>query len=348
MRSPTHVLSAVGSSALALAAVVGATALAGAAHADVALPSAQQLFISEIHPDNGASADGTTGSTNVDDDYEFFEVTNTTGSDIDLGADGIAISYSTSASASTTPKFAVSNGVAGDAVTAGALDVTIPAHGSTVFWLEYTNGGTLDTYSLTDADFRAFYDDTVPAATTIVRVEGQGGIANGGSRTLALVSDGQVLSSSFLPTRSPTTPGTSTHLQVPASGSAAAYLSDGAPTPGTVTDEQLTPPAPTPTPTPTPYEPVYPTPVISGTASVGKTLTVDPGTWTPYDTYLEFQWYADEVPIAGATGTSLKLSGKQKGALITVSVTGWHDGTSTTKTSDPTAPVGATAGSGKN
>lgn len=340
-----NALGALSATTLVVAAAVVAGVGISTAHADSLPPTGQDLFISEIHPDNGAAADGTTGSVNVDDNYEFFEVTNTTSSDIDLASDGIGISYSTSSDPATTPKFAVSNGIAGDTVTAGPLDVSIPAHGSTVFWLEYTSSATLNTYAKTESDFRTFYDNTIPANVSIVRVEGQPGIANGGSRTLALVANGNVLDSSYLPPRTPTTPGVSTHFQVAAAGSTeSGYLRDGNPTPGTVTADQLTPPTPTPTPTPTPWSPVYPTPVISGTPSVGRTLTVDPGTWTPQDTYLTYQWYADEQPIVGADGTSLKLDGKLKGTLITVSVTGWYDGTPTTKTSDPTAPVGGTKG----
>lgn len=342
MSPRTRALGALTATALVAGAAAGAIALTGATPAAAATPTAQDLFISEIHPDNGAGADGTSGATNVDDDYEFFEITNTTDAAINLAADGIGVSYSTSATPATALKFAVSNGVAGDAVTPAPLDVTVPAHGSTVFWLDYTNSGTLNTYAKTEADFRTFFHGTVPAAAPIVRVEGQAGIANGGDRTLALVAGGQVVGSSYLPPRSPTTPGVSTHLEVPGAGfTAATELSEDAPTPGTVVAAQLTPAAPpTPSESPTPYNPVYPTPVISGDPSVGKTLTVDPGTWTPYDTYLEYQWYADEAPIAGATGSTLKLSGKQKGSLITVTVTGWSGGTSHTMTSDPTAPVG--------
>ena len=317
----------------------------GPAHAD-ALPTAQDLFISEIHPDNGAAADGTTGSTNVDDNYEFFEVTNTTSSPINLAADGIAISYSTSANPSLTPKFAISDGDSTDAVAAGPLGTTIPASGSTVFWLEYTSSATLNTYAKTSADFRTFYDNTVPASAPIVKIEGQPGIANGGSRTIALIANGSVLSSSFLPTRSPTTPGVSTQFQVgPAGTTSTVYLRDGAPTPGTVTADQITPVTTTP-PTITPWTPVYPTPDILGAPSVGKTLTVDPGTWTPQDTYLTYQWYADDQPIAGADTAKLRLTSRQKGDTITVAVTGWWDGMPVTMTSDPTAPVGGGSVSG--
>lgn len=336
-------LGALGATTVVVATVAVAGLGIGPAHADAA-PTAQDLFISEIHPDNGEAADGTTGGTNIDDNYEFFEVTNTTDSAINLASDGIAISYSTSANPSLTPKFAISDGDSTDAVTAGPLDTTIPANGSTVFWLEYTSSATLNTYAKTEADFRAFYDNTVPDNAPIVRVEGQPGIANGGSRTIALIANGSVLSSSFLPTRSPTTPGVSTHLQVgPAGTTATVYLRDGAPTPGTVTADQLTPANPTP-PTVSPWTPVYPTPQIQGMPAIGKTLTVDPGTWTPQDTYLTYQWYADDQPIAGADGRSLKLTTTVKGETITVAVTGWWDGIPVTKTSDPTAPVGGAKG----
>ena len=45
-------------------------------------------------------------------------------------------------------------------------------------------------------------------------------------------------------------------------------------------------------------------PVISGTATVGQELTVEPGVWTP-DTSFEFQWLADGVAVPGATVTTL-------------------------------------------
>jgi hypothetical protein len=333
-------------SSLAVAAVALGCLGIGTAHAEGSdSPNATDLFISEIHPDNGSNGGNTTGSSNIDDNYEFFEVTNTTEDSINLAADGIAISYSTSSSPSTMPKFGVSNGVPGDAVTAGPLDVTIPAKGSAVFWLEYTSSDTLNTYARSEADFRSFYDNTVPVTAPIVRVEGQAGIANGGSRTLALIAGGKVVSSSFLPARTPTTPGISAHYQLAAAGSTdAGFLRDGAPTPGTVSDDQLATPETTPTPTPTPWVPAYPTPVIMGLPTVGQKLTVDPGNWTPYDTWLDYQWFADGTPIDAATGTTLKLGNKLKGAVITVEVTGWANGVATTRTSDQTAPVAGKGG----
>ncbi len=89
-----------------------------------------------------------------------------------------------------------------------------------------------------------------------------------------------------------------------------------------------------------------PTPVINGTAKVGATLTVLPGTWGAGVT-LAYTWAADGVPIAGATGKTLTLAPEQAGEAITVSVLGsesmWE---SVTVTSAATAPVAA-AGLGK-
>ncbi|SDS29408.1 lamin tail domain-containing protein [Actinopolymorpha singaporensis] len=335
----------------ALGAVAAATAIAtaalvgiGAAFADDAVsagpnaaavvPTAQDLFISEIHPDDPG-----------DDNHEFFEVTNTTGAAINLAAEGLQISYGAGTTPATAAKFALTDGVAGNAVAAGPLNATIPAHGSAVFWIEYTSSASLNTYVLDEANFRSYYGD-VPATAPIYKVEGQNGMANTGDRILALVTPtGQIVSSSYYGARSSTTPGVSAHLVVPAAGStAAAHLMEAEGSPGKVTPEQLgLTPSPTPTPTPTPV-PEYPTPVISGSPSVGKTLTVDPGTWSPADPGLDIQWYADEKPLPGATGPSLKIDGKLRGTLITVTVTGHYQGDFYTETSYPTAPVGAVKG----
>jgi hypothetical protein len=81
-----------------------------------------------------------------------------------------------------------------------------------------------------------------------------------------------------------------------------------------------------------------------GSPTIGQKLTVDPGNWTPYDTWLDYQWFADGTPIDAATGTTLKLGNKLKGAVITVEVTGWSNGIATTRTSDQTAPVAGKGG----
>lgn len=64
-----------------------------------------------------------------------------------------------------------------------------------------------------------------------------------------------------------------------------------------------------------------PTPTISGTVRVGKTLTVKPGTWGPGTVVLHYRWKADDKSISGATKTTLKLSRSLAGKRISVTVT---------------------------
>jgi len=83
------------------------------------------------------------------------------------------------------------------------------------------------------------------------------------------------------------------------------------------------------------------TPTISGTARVGRALTVTTGVWARGAT-LSYQWSADGVAVRGATATSFTPGAAQKGKTITVTVTGKLAGyTSVSKTSKPTAAVAA-------
>lgn len=82
-----------------------------------------------------------------------------------------------------------------------------------------------------------------------------------------------------------------------------------------------------------------PTPVISGTAAVGKTLTANPGTWTT-GTTLTYQWYRSGVAITGATGKTYKLVAADRLNTIRVRVTGTKPGyTTAAKFSLDSAPV---------
>jgi peptidoglycan hydrolase-like protein with peptidoglycan-binding domain len=63
-----------------------------------------------------------------------------------------------------------------------------------------------------------------------------------------------------------------------------------------------------------------PGPQISGTAKVGKTLTVKAGTWSPTPS-LSYRWYRGSTAIKGATHTTYKLTSSDKGKTITVKVT---------------------------
>ena len=60
---------------------------------------------------------------------------------------------------------------------------------------------------------------------------------------------------------------------------------------------------------------------FTGTAKVGQTLTLKPGTW-PKTHKVTYQWLADGVNIAGATKTTFKLTNTQAGKRITIAVTG--------------------------
>lgn len=82
------------------------------------------------------------------------------------------------------------------------------------------------------------------------------------------------------------------------------------------------------------------TPTISGTAKVGYTLKVTRGTWAPSGVTLTQQWYRNGTKIAGATGTTRKLTSSDRGKRITVKVTGTKSGyTTLTRTSARTSIV---------
>jgi surface antigen len=61
-------------------------------------------------------------------------------------------------------------------------------------------------------------------------------------------------------------------------------------------------------------------PRVTGTAKVGSTLTVSPGTWTPTPTTLSYQWLAGGAAIAGATKTTFVPTSAQIGKALTVRV----------------------------
>ncbi len=83
-----------------------------------------------------------------------------------------------------------------------------------------------------------------------------------------------------------------------------------------------------------------PTATVIGTARVGQTLTAGTGAPVPDPEAYRFTWYADGIPVAGATSATLDLTPAHRGRRITVAVTavraGYADATST---SAPTAVV---------
>lgn len=89
-------------------------------------------------------------------------------------------------------------------------------------------------------------------------------------------------------------------------------------------------------------EPTAPTttikPTISGTPQVGKTLTVNPGTW-PEGTTPTFQWLRDGQPIPDATNKTFGPGAATVGKKVTVKVTGTINGKPVSYTSPSTAAV---------
>ena len=69
-------------------------------------------------------------------------------------------------------------------------------------------------------------------------------------------------------------------------------------------------------------------PSVSGTAQVGKTLTANPGTWTPAPAAdgFAYQWFQDGTPIPDATGKQLVVPASAEGRTLTVEVTATVDG----------------------
>lgn len=81
-------------------------------------------------------------------------------------------------------------------------------------------------------------------------------------------------------------------------------------------------------------------PAITGTATVGQTLTCSSGTWTKSPTFA-YQWLRSGVAIAGATASTRVLAGADEGATMSCTVTATNSGVSTSATSAPTAAVAA-------
>lgn len=220
------------------------------------------LVVTEIAPDNVSF-----------DDYEFFEVHNTTAADIDLNA-GYSFRYGSDQSD------AVDGGV--ELVVGG--DTVVRAGETIVYWLSYTSGN-VDSFSKTEEQFRTQW--SVPAETRVVRVSGQPGMANGGDRGIRIIRDGQLVSRSFYPAGSVGVDLTA-HFALPATRGSKAldlFASKAAPSPGVVDPAALVVPAGEPTPTPGPTETTPP---------VGEPFDSTPG--------------FDPQPDAGVTTASLQVT----------------------------------------
>ncbi|MBD3948140.1 Ig-like domain repeat protein [Nocardioides ganghwensis] len=71
-------------------------------------------------------------------------------------------------------------------------------------------------------------------------------------------------------------------------------------------------------------------PVITGTATAGSNLKVEPGTWSQPSPTFRYQWLRDGVPIPNATSVTYRLSPEDAGKNVSVTVlaskTGFADG----------------------
>ena len=83
-----------------------------------------------------------------------------------------------------------------------------------------------------------------------------------------------------------------------------------------------------------------PTPIVKGAPKVGSTLSGSTGTWTPAPTTVNYQWYANGIPVSGATSTKYRLTTAEAGTTITFAVTGSRAGYTTVRVvSTPTVTV---------
>lgn len=81
-------------------------------------------------------------------------------------------------------------------------------------------------------------------------------------------------------------------------------------------------------------------PAITGTATVGQTLTCSTGTWSGDATIAySYQWYANSIAISGATASTFVLTSAQLGRRVTARVTATNAAGTASSTTAPTAAV---------
>jgi fibronectin type 3 domain-containing protein len=81
-------------------------------------------------------------------------------------------------------------------------------------------------------------------------------------------------------------------------------------------------------------------PVVKGTAAVGKSLTVTPGSYSVKGVSTAYQWLRNGLVIKGATGTTYKVASADKKAKLSVRVTASANGyQAVTTVTDKTATV---------
>jgi hypothetical protein len=80
-------------------------------------------------------------------------------------------------------------------------------------------------------------------------------------------------------------------------------------------------------------------PAITGTTTLGSTLTVATGTWSPSLSSSVWQWFRNANPISGATGTTHVLTIADIGCEITVTQAGTSGGYTNYSVASPTAVI---------
>lgn len=81
-------------------------------------------------------------------------------------------------------------------------------------------------------------------------------------------------------------------------------------------------------------------PAVTGTPTVGQTLTCSVGTWVDRDSHT-FQWYRNGTAIGGATGNTRVLAGADQGAQMHCVVTAVNEHGSVSAESNRVGPVAA-------
>lgn len=63
-------------------------------------------------------------------------------------------------------------------------------------------------------------------------------------------------------------------------------------------------------------------PVITGTPTVGQTLTLSNGTWNRNPTSFVYQWYVNSLAVAGANASTYVIQAGDSTKIVTATVTG--------------------------
>lgn len=82
-------------------------------------------------------------------------------------------------------------------------------------------------------------------------------------------------------------------------------------------------------------------PAITGTETVGQTLSLSNGTWTNTPDAYAYIWKRDGVVIAGKTANTYLLDAADEGAVISASVVATNSGVSAVANSNATGAIAA-------